>query len=80
MKFGIGQPMRRHEDLRLSPGEAYGHPFNTPSLPSKSAVIPSAMLDPAGYGYGHISGMKYFTEPSLALPIRIPRCAPGLNA
>jgi hypothetical protein len=39
MKFGIGQPMRRHEDLRLSPGEAYGHPFNTPSLPYKLSDI-----------------------------------------
>jgi hypothetical protein len=48
------------------------------TLPSESAVTPSAKLDPPAYGYGHESGMKYLTEPSLALPIRMPRCAPRL--
>ncbi len=32
----------------------------------------------AAYGYGHGSGMKDFTEPSRALPIRMPRRAPRL--
>src|SRR5579859_2865915 len=48
------------------------------TLPSESAVTPSAMLEIAGYGYGHGSGIKDLTFPSLALPIRMPRCAPRL--
>src|SRR5215469_4349060 len=48
------------------------------TLPSKSEVTPSAMLEPPAYGYGHGSGMRYFTEPSCALPILMPRSAPRL--
>src|SRR5260370_23833823 len=48
------------------------------TLPSKSAVMPSARLEPPAYGYGHGSGMKDLTEPSRALPIRMPRWAPRL--
>jgi len=73
-------------------GPAFRHPFHcvftnfltSPrksapyTLPSASAVTPSAMLEPPGYGYGHASGMKYLTEPSAALPMRMPRCAPKL--
>src|SRR5206468_1791284 len=57
------------------------------TLPWASTATPSAMLEPADrdpgagqpslYGYGAGSGMKYFTEPSRALPIRMPRRTPG---
>src|SRR5947208_13887015 len=57
------------------------------TLPWASKATPSAMLEPADrdpgvgqsslYGYGAGSGMKYFTEPSRALPIRMPRRTPG---
>src|SRR4029077_8845619 len=49
------------------------------TLPSPSIVTPSARLDPLAYGYGHGSGIRYFTDPSRALPILMPRRAPGLK-
>src|SRR5258706_14339293 len=48
------------------------------TLPWESVVTPSAILEPPAYGYGHGSGMKYLTEPSLAFPILMPRWAPKL--
>ena len=76
----------RHLPAEAMPGHFFTNFRTSPrksapyTLPSASAVTPSAMLEMAGYGYGHASGMKEWTEPSTALPMRMPRCAPWLKA
>src|SRR6516162_5770688 len=44
-------------------------------LPMASAATPSAALDPVAFSAG--SGMKAATEPSIALPTRMPRFQPS---
>src|SRR5262245_57831554 len=45
------------------------------TLPRASAATPSAALVDGAFSTG--SGMKDFTEPSLALPMRMPRFQPS---
>jgi hypothetical protein len=71
------QPQRsgiRHQFLvyfisRLGPTSA------PKMLPLASAATPSAALEPVAFSAG--SGMKAATEPSLALPTRMPRFQPS---
>ena len=72
-------PEARAKARRLTVDELTAHPARSAhTLPAESAVTPSAMLEPAGYGYEHGSGLKDLADPSRALPIRMPRSAPRL--
>src|SRR6516164_8368398 len=51
-------------------------PTSAPTiLPMASAATPSAALEPVAFSTG--SGMKAVTDPSLALPTRMPRFQPS---
>ena len=55
------------------------HPKSAYVCLAQSTVTPSAKLEPPAYpDERHGSGTKNLTEPSFALPIRIPRLAPRL--